>query len=370
VRSLVDVTPSLLSALGAPGFDNQLDVPEASAVCLLLVDALGWELLRAHPADAPFLSELAGQPVTAGFPATTATSVATIGTGLPVGQHGIVGLSFEVPGHPLLHALSWRNHGSGTKIDLRDELVPEQVQPNPTAFERALTVTVTVTAPPIQQRSGLTRAALRGGEFRTSYALGDLVANVRDALAGPKPAFCYAYHGDLDLVGHVYGPGSPAWRYQLRQIDRLAASIAESLPPEGMLAIVADHGMVTLDPDEIVDADRTPAMTEGVRAIGGDIRARHVYTEPGAAPDVLAAWREVLGDRADVLPRDEAIAHGWYGPWVSDLVLPRIGDVVTASTGHGGVVCSRQEPVESRMVGHHASYSPAEQLVPFLTVAH
>jgi len=39
VRSLVDVTPSLLSALGAPGFDNRLAVSETSAVCLLLIDA-------------------------------------------------------------------------------------------------------------------------------------------------------------------------------------------------------------------------------------------------------------------------------------------------------------------------------------------
>jgi hypothetical protein len=368
VLSLVDVTPSLLSALGAPGFDNRLAVPETSAACLFLIDALGWELLRAHAADAPFLSELAGQPLTAGFPATTAASVATIGTGLPVGQHGIVGISFEVPGHPLLHALSWRNHGSGPKTDMRDELVPEQVQPNPTAFERADGVTVTVTAPPVQNRSGLTRAALRGGRFRTAHALGDLITNVQEALAGPKPAFCYAYHGDLDLLGHVYGPGSPAWRFQLRQIDRVAAAIAEILPPDGMLAIVADHGMVTLTADEVVDADRTAALNDGVRAIGGDVRARHVYTEPGAAADVLAAWRDVLGDRAEVLPRDEAIALGWYGPQVSDLVRPRLGDVVTASNGGGGVVCSRQEPIESRMLGHHASYSTAEQLVPFLTV--
>jgi predicted AlkP superfamily pyrophosphatase or phosphodiesterase len=370
VRSLADVTPSLLSALGAPGFDNSLAVPATDAVCLLLIDALGWELLRDHATDAPFLNSLAGEPLAAGFPATTAASVATLGTGLPVGQHGIVGISFEVPGHPMLHALSWRNHGSGAKIDLRDELVPEQVQPNPTAFERADGVTVTVTAPPVQNRSGLTRAVLRGGRFRTAHALGDLIANVQEALAGPKPAFCYAYHGDLDLLGHVYGPGSPAWRFQLRQIDHVAASIAEVLPPDGLLAVVADHGMVTLTADEVMDADTTPALAVGVRAIGGDVRARHVYTEPGAAPDVLAAWRDVLGSHAEVLSRDEAIARGWYGPQVSDLVRPRIGDVVTASTGGGGVVCSRQEPIESRMLGHHASYSTAEQLVPFLTVRH
>lgn len=369
-RSLVDVTPSLLTALGVPGFSNRLAVADARAVCLLLIDALGWELLLDHAADAPFLAGLAhqGHAITAGFPASTAASVATLGTGLPVGEHGIVGISFEVPGHPLLHALSWRNHGSGPKTDLRDEVVPEQVQPHPTALERAAGVTVTVTAPPVQHRSGLTRAALRGGTFRSAYALGDLINNVREALAGDTPAFCYAYHGDLDLIGHVYGPGSPAWRYQLRQIDGLVAGIAEVVPPDGLLAVVADHGMVRLDAAGVVDFDTTPALGTGVRRLGGDIRARHVYTEPGAADDVLATWRDVLGDTAEVLSRDEAIGRGWYGPQVSDVVRPRIGDVVTAALGGGGVVASHQEPLESRMIGHHAAYSTAEQLVPFLTV--
>ena len=367
-RSLVDVTPSLLSALGTPGFDNRLEVGESRAICLLLIDALGWELLTDHATDAPFLAELKGQPITAGFPASTAPSVATLGTGRPVGEHGIVGISFEVPGHPLLHALSWRNHGSGPKVDLRDEIVPEQVQPQPTALERAVGVTVTVTAPPVQHRSGLTRAVLRGGRFRTAYGLGDLVANVEKALSGTTPAFCYAYHGDLDAIGHIYGPGSPAWRYQLRQIDHLAAGIAEVIPPDGLLAVVADHGMVRLAPDEVVDADTTPALRAGVRRIGGDVRARHVYTEPGAADDVLATWRDVLGERAEVVSRDDAIARGWFGPIVTDLVRPRIGDVVTASRGGGGVLCTREEPLESKMIGHHAAYSTAEQLVPFLTI--
>jgi type I phosphodiesterase/nucleotide pyrophosphatase len=366
-RSLVDVTPSLLSALGAPDFDNRLAVGESHAICLLLIDALGWELLRDHASDAPFLTSMTGQPITAGFPASTAASVATIGTGRPVGEHGIVGISFEVPGHPLLHALSWRNHGSGPKIDLRDEIVPEQVQPLPTALERAVGVTVTVTAPPVQRRSGLTRAVLRGGRFRTAHALGDLIANVEEALSANTPAFCYAYHGDLDAIGHVYGPGSPAWRYQLQQIDRMAAGIAEVIPPGGLLAVVADHGMVRLTPDEVVDADTTPALRHGVRGIGGDVRARHVYAENGAADDVLAAWRDVLGERAEVVSRDDAIARGWFGPLVSDLTRPRIGDVVIASRGGGGVVCSREEPLETKMIGHHAAYSTAEQLVPFLT---
>ena len=46
---------------------------------------------------------------------------------------------------------------------------------------------------------------LRGGEHWGVRALGDLAA----ALTGEPESdrtFRYAYHGDLDLLGHVYGP--------------------------------------------------------------------------------------------------------------------------------------------------------------------
>ena len=39
-----------------------------------------------------------GRPITAGYPATTATSLASVGTGLPPGSHGILGFVTDVPG--------------------------------------------------------------------------------------------------------------------------------------------------------------------------------------------------------------------------------------------------------------------------------
>jgi len=86
-RSLPDLASSLLAALGIPGEQNVLGLPPAARICLLVVDGLGWELLRDHPAAAPFLSELAvnASPLTAGFPATTVTSLGSLGTGRPPG---------------------------------------------------------------------------------------------------------------------------------------------------------------------------------------------------------------------------------------------------------------------------------------------
>jgi hypothetical protein len=116
-RTLAEVLPSLLAAIGVTGFANPLGIAPASIAGLLLVDGLGWDLLHAYAADAPFLAALAvgSAPVFAGFPATTAVSLATLGTGRPPGEHGIVGYTFAVPGADLLNALTWRSHGDRSR---------------------------------------------------------------------------------------------------------------------------------------------------------------------------------------------------------------------------------------------------------------
>jgi hypothetical protein len=361
---LADVVPSVLAAMGVAGFDRRIDLLSMHAACVLLIDGLGAELLDAHAADAPVLAGLNGRRLQAGFPSTTAAGLAALGTGCRSGEHGVVGLSFRLPGAGLINALRWRPHPWGD--DLRDEARPEDVQPMPTAFERATSagVAVSIVCGAEYTGSGLTRAVLRGGRYVGVQRLGDLAACVRAALA--DGGFCYGYHGDLDLVGHLYGPGSEAWRMQLRQVDRLVESVMEGLPPGGLLAVVADHGMVAVEPADAVDADGSEPLLDGVQAIGGEPRARHVYAADGAAADVLAAWRETLAERAWVASRDEAIAAGWFGERVGDEVRFRIGDVVAAARGSAAVVRRSVEPLESSLIGHHGSLTSAEQRVPLL----
>lgn len=368
--SLADVVPSLLAALGVEGFTNELGVHPAHGMCLLLVDGLGWRALREHAADAPFLTSLArdSKPITAGFPATTAAGVAAIGTGLATGQHGIVGFSFAVPDGVLINALSWHTHGGGSRIDLREQFVPEDIQPRPTALERAAAagVRVTLAVPAVHRGSGLNRAALRGGEVKGVHALGDLAGNALAAVSGSERTFCYAYHGDLDLLGHVYGVGSLPWRLQLDHVDRLATAIAEGLPPGVQLVVIADHGMVTVPEHSRLDFDTEPALQAGVRLLGGDPRARYVYTEPDAMSDVLATWCALIGDRAWICTRDEAIAAGWFGPVVDNHIRDRIGDIIVAARDDFAVIRSQTTPKLSRLIGHHGSLTADEQLVPLL----
>ncbi|WP_418154397.1 alkaline phosphatase family protein [Actinoalloteichus caeruleus] len=369
--SLADVVPSLLAGLGLPGTSNDLGLPEATKICLLLVDGLGWELLRAHPTEAPFLTSLTTgrAPLAAGFPATTATSIATIGTGVPPGEHGIVGYSLAVGRDDLvLNALGWHRHGDGRPVDLRSQVVPEEFQPRRTVWERAeeAGVAVHMVAHRDQDGSGLTRAVLRGGRFHGTHALGDLTSGAVAALQAGGRVLCYAYHGDLDALGHLHGPGSDPWRHQLAHVDQLAAAVAGRLPADGMLVVTADHGMVSIGEDDRVDLDTEAPLREGVRMIGGEARVRHLHTEPGATADVLAAWRERLGDRAWIVRRDQAVEADWFGPVVADHLRPRIGDLVVAARGTLGLTRSRAESRLSGFVGQHGSLTAEEQLVPLL----
>jgi len=105
---------------------------------------------------------------------------------------------------------------------------------------------------------------------------------------------------------------------------------------------------------------------DGVNAIGGEPRARHVYVVDGAADAVLAAWRETLAQRAWVVSRDEAIAAGWFGDRVGDDARYRIGDVVAAARGTAGFMRRTAEPLLSALIGQHGSLTDAEQRVPLL----
>ncbi|MEZ0359644.1 alkaline phosphatase family protein [Mycobacterium sp. SA01] len=365
IPHLADVVPSVLAAMGVAGFEPRIQLPgPVAGACVLLIDGLGAELLDTYAADAPVLAGLRGRTLHVGFPSTTAAGLAAVGTGLPSGGHGMVGLSFRLPEVGIINALRWRPHPWGD--DARDRAVPEEIQPLPTNFERAASagMAVSVISGAEFTGSGLTRAVLRGGRYVGVIGVGDLAAEVRATVAGG--GFCYGYHADLDLMGHLYGPGHPAWRMELRQVDRLVESVVEALPAGGLLAVVADHGMVAVDGAATVDLDAAADLLEGAAAIGGEARARHVYVRDGAGADVLATWSETLAEHAWVVSREEAITAGWFGDAVTDRVRARIGDVVAATRDRAALVRRTAEPMESALIGQHGSLTGAEQRVPLL----
>ncbi|WP_424570407.1 alkaline phosphatase family protein [Streptomyces sp. CH-036] len=368
--SLADLLPTLAAGLEVPGFTAAIpELTPADRNCVFLIDGLGWEQIKAHPDEAPFLHSLlptsrggTGRPLTAGFPSTTATSLASVGTGLPPGEHGLPGYTARNPRTgELMNQLRWKPWTE-----------PKAWQPYPTVFQLADAVgvhTAQVSAPMFEQ-TPLTKIALSGGSFLGRLSGEDRMDVAAQRLAAGDRSLVYTYYSEVDGKGHRFGTDSDAWRGQLMYVDGLARRLAEQLPPRSALYITADHGMIDIPFDEQsrIDFDEDWELSAGVALLGGEGRARHVYAVPGAQADVLAVWREVLGEQFWIASRDEAIAAGWFGPTVDERVYGRIGDVVAAAHDDVIITASVNEPHESAMAGVHGSLTPVEQLVPLLEV--
>ncbi|MFJ2903675.1 alkaline phosphatase family protein [Streptomyces sp. NPDC087212] len=368
--SLADLLPTLATGMGVSGLPAGIEeLTPVDRACVFLIDGLGWEQLRAHPLEAPFMNGLlassrggTGRPITAGYPATTATSLASVGTGLPPGAHGLPGYTVRDPDTgALMNQLRWQPWTA-----------PHVWQPYPTVFQLAQDAGVhaaQVSAPTFQN-TPLTKVALSGGTFRGKLTGEDRMDLAAEELAAGDRSLVYTYYAELDGAGHRFGVASDTWRGQLMYVDRLVQRLAEQLPPRSALYVTADHGMLDIpfDDDHRIDFDADWELRAGVALLGGEGRARHVYAVPGAQNDVLTCWREVLGEQFWVASRDEAIEAGWFGPRVDERVYGRLGDVVAAARDDVLIVASEREPKESAMVGNHGSMTPAEQLVPLLEV--
>lgn len=357
-RSLTSVLPSVAAAMGVPSWSDALGLPEAARYVVVLVDGLGYDLLREHADIAPYLSALIDrEPLLSGLPSTTATSLTSLGTGLAPGTHGVVGYTSRIPGTDrVMNSLRW-----DPQVD------PAQWQPYPTMFERidAAGIPTSAVNKAEFEGSGLTVCSQGGVPFHpisSVYERLDVVVEVSEAT---PTSLVYTYESTLDHTGHEKGCTSPEWRDRLRGIDRDLADLRDALAPGTALLVTADHGMLDLPKGGRFDVEAEPAMLTDVVVFAGEARFRHLYTRAGAAPEVAQRWRDRLGDRALVVTREEAEAAGWFGQ-IQDSVRPRIGDVLVASLGDFGVFSSRHFAIELKMSGFHGSVTAAEMRVPLL----
>lgn len=359
--TLGELLPSIAAHLGVNGYSaDPLGLPGADSYVVVLVDGLGWQLVRSRVRELTYLADLLGdaRPITSAVPSTTATSLTSLGTGLPPGRHGIVGYTFWLPEcRQVLNPLTW-------DVDV----APTVCQPWPTVFDAARADGVSVNTVSLRRfaDSGLTRAALRGPSFLgldADTSEDQRISLITAAAHSGHRSLVYVYERELDHTGHAQGVRSDAWHGHLLRIDRFLGRLREALPPSTTLVITGDHGMIDVPPDHRVIVEDEPALLDGVDVLAGEGRLRQLQLRPGVSVDeVAAAWRERLGALAWIRTRDEAIAEGWFGT-ANPMVIDRLGQVLVALRSDWAVM-TRALPRELGLVGMHGSLTPDEMQVP------
>jgi predicted AlkP superfamily pyrophosphatase or phosphodiesterase len=348
---ITNVVPALLQPpTVAPAWMPAVAL-EADRVVLLVIDGLGWTQMLDRRHLTPTLTSLVGGPVTTVAPSTTATALTSITTGLPPGEHGVVGYRMAVDGE-VLNVLRW----STATGDARQSIPPTKIQNRP-CFGSQRTPAVTRAE---FETSGFTLAHLDQVRFTGYRTLGTFTSEiVRLAKAGEP--LVYAYYEGLDKVSHEYGLGEQ-YDEELRWIDHLVARLLEALPAGTVLLVTADHGQVEVGENVL---DLPGDVLSHVAMQSGEGRFRWLHARSGRTTALYEAATGLLGEHAWIRTRADAIAEGWYGPVVTDAAAGRLGDVLLAARSD----VAFNDPNDTgpyHLIGRHGSLTEAEMLVPLL----
>lgn len=347
--STISIMPALTWGVPSPTIPDS--VASADRVVVLVLDSLGWMQLEERRALASVLSSMAGGPATTVAPSTTAAALTSISTGVPPGEHGIVGYRFPAGG-TVMNALRWTSPAG----DHRDIVSPSAAQPVPTLGGGDWHVV----SDRLFVGSGFTEAYLGDAPYHGIWHPSSIVAETR-ALLDAGHSRIYGYYDGLDHVAHIHGFSGTHFDLELAFCDWLVGAMIDALPTGTALVVTADHGQI--DAHEIVPVDRSCLDLTVQRS--GEPRFRWLHAAAGAVDDLAAAAEEAHGHLAWIRTKEQVIDEGWFGPTVTADAAARLGDVALVARAPIGF----DDPGErhaDKLVGRHGSLTPAEMLVPVL----
>lgn len=388
-RTLGSILPTVLGALGAKQPANLLpplrDLPPAlldgvERVVLLTLDGWGWGQLQAHLRGgwAQLAQRGALLPLTTVCPATTTAALATLNTGVPPAQHGMLGYTLWLQEFGCIaNMVAFSPVAAGRNLDYLVQ--PEAFFDTPTAarlLEGSGAWHLNVTRREFLN-SALTRMLYQGGDSVGTTTLGELLVELRhglEALGGDR-GLIQGYWPSIDTVAHARGPGSPHHAAEMALLgDALARELLAVRDPKALLLVTADHGLVTVPPSRTLRVRDQAALVDALLLPPwGDSRWAFLQTREGRRED---ARRELLGawgggyvlDTAEV----ERLGLLGPGPWPAR-TRRRVGDLVAIAPPGQALAWpftfdQPGRPPREEQLGRHGGTTPDEMLVPLLAV--
>ena len=313
----------------------------------MLLDGLGAHQLNHREAVSLAASQRA--TLDAPFPSTTTVSLATIATGLPPRQHGLLGHVIWSPElQTTVNALRWTGR-DGKPVDLDTS----GYLPAPNLWERLTAAGVEpITVQPGQfSRSPLSKAVYRGCRFEAIWNTDELVQAVVD-LSRVKRRFIFAYLPQVDFAAHLYGQHSTEYTDALRIVQTTWEHLAARLPPGVAMIGTADHGHLDYQHEDKHLIDSTDGLT-----FFGDPRALYVRGDSDRIEALLAGlpatWLGIDGLR------------DWWGPGGpgGDRFAAREPDGVFMANDGRLLIPGH---MDKRLIGYHGGLDPRELKIPLL----
>lgn len=369
--------------LGRPLPTGAVNTDGVDHVVLVLIDGLGLRRFRRDGPEVSFLQRLvdAGRvtPLTSVVPSETSAAIATVHTGRPPADHGLLGgrLYLQEAGF-VVESLSFSRRGGPPESagEGPNGLGPSVLNDGPTVHERLARAGVEshVVQPAATLGTSYSEAVLAGSSRHGYDDAAEAGRSIQTVFAqATEPTYLYCYLPHVDALSHRHGPDAEEYREGLATAcegveQGLDAAVSEGqIDPERTLVLaVADHGHVPASPAVFTDLTADPVVRESLQQEDGE------PIRPTGGP--RSAFLHLRADRIDrvrthlteqfdghVFDRETALDElALFGPEPSDRARRRCGDLVCVP--REGAAWFGESMAEKRSL--HGGLAPEEMLVP------
>jgi hypothetical protein len=346
VNLVAELEHRLTGRSAAPrlGPTRRAPIPEAESYVLVLIDGLGDHQLD-HP-QAAALARARRARLDAPWPTQTSVATATLATGLPPSQHGLLAYLLDLPGAGVVNTLLWYPIAGDHML----EFDAAGFLPAPNTAERLASAgcETVVIEPEAFVGGPLDRVLYRG--TRVVGVQGDdeeVAAAAAEAAVPGRLVVVYLPH--VDTAAHAVGQGSEAYATALTDVARIWHELAIMLPSHAAMVGTADHGHV--DVHTIVGVDPLEGVT-----IGGDSRVLHLKGDRVTIEEFAAGLPGTLVAGDEALP-------AWGPPPHHPEFPARAPDALLfADDGTAFAYPGNDIP----LIGYHGGLTPAELEIPLL----
>ena len=382
---------TILQAFGIPGTPELKPLPatvlhnlpqQYDKVILLFVDAFGWRFFEKYKNEYPVLQHLLQNGVisklTSQFPSTTAAHVTTINTGLPVGEHGVYEWNYYEPTlDAVIQPLFFSYAGEKQRETLAQINADHSILfPTNTLHQKLAGngIQSTVYSPEEFGDSAYTNMVMNGSQVKPYKTLTEGFINLTTQVSQSEKGYFYFYYGDIDKMGHTYGPESSQFAAQistfLHALETYLIGSLEGKTNKTLLLMTADHGQVYAAPEkaiylnqlfpEIIPLLQTTATGNPIIPAGSG-RDFFLHVQSDHLQQVKALLTEKLQGKAEVYETTQLIEQGFFGPLpVSEKFLSRVGNLVVLPYKNYLVWWFEEGVFKQKHIGHHGGLTPEE----------
>jgi predicted AlkP superfamily pyrophosphatase or phosphodiesterase len=335
-------------------------------VVLLAIDGLGYDYLSRKQGA---LREYLRGSLTSVCPATTASAVTSLLTGVAPQQHGFTGWFtwFREIGS-VLAVLPFHSRFGGEPLS-GVGFTPASLCGGTPLFER-IQADAHVVTPDWIVDSVFNRAFQNGARAWPYRGVEGLFAGIEQAAnAASGRALIYAYWPDFDSLAHPHGVASGEVTQLFEQLDAAFARFVRRLQGSGVtLIITADHGFIDSPPERTVLLEEHPALADTlILPLCGEQRFAYCYLHPGREQRFEEYVRNELGHCAELFASAELIQRGWFGRGTPFRELQeRVGHYTLVMRENWKIKEWVLGEKRHQHIGVHGGVSREEMLVPLI----